>query len=294
MPDFSNLKLGCLPANLDDKLRTLKMDDYLTVPDLPALPERTNYLAKYPHPPMFLNDRMGCCTCATKAHMQMVWSANSGKHITLTDADVQAAYNRINGGADNGATLIDALNDWRTNPLAGDKLGAYAALQIEDPDDWRYASHLFGGAYSAVQLPLAWQQADVWDVSPGTRLTGPWKPGGWGGHCVPLVDFDADGIWTVTWGHKLLVTWRAIKYYFVEAYALLDNLLFSDGGKSISGFDADMLAWDMKAITGQDPGPKPTPPPPKPNPDNITDFGIGRIQSPGRDGYNWTIDFGKP
>ncbi len=260
-------KLGAKASRPEQRCKALQLADYIDPAQLPPLVPATNFRAKYLHPQMYLNDHEGDCTCASKAHIKVSWAANSGRTYHVTDKDVHDAYYRINGGADNGATLIDALDDDRKNGLAGDKLTAYAALNTKNFDHWRYGTQIFGGVYAGVQLPQAWQGMSVWDVQPGTKLSGQYEPGSWGGHCVPALDFDAQGVWVATWGSFVHVSWRAIKYYFFESYVLLDNLWFI-GDKSVSGFDAAMLEWNMKYITGQNPGPKPAPviPPPQPIP----------------------------
>jgi hypothetical protein len=92
-------------------------------------------------------------------------------------------------------------------------------------------------------LPVAYQTQAVWD-----EVAGPsGYPGSWGGHAVPIVDYNETGPIVVSWGKKIQITWAACSKYVDEAYALLSPDIF-DGLKSISGFDLGTLQEDLKRI----------------------------------------------
>ena len=59
---------------------------------------------------------------------------------------------------------------------------------------------LFGGAYLGVNLPIAAQKQDVWDVPENPGLDD--EPGSWGGHAVYLVGYEKPGDGTRDTGAK--------------------------------------------------------------------------------------------
>jgi hypothetical protein len=73
---------------------------------------------------------------------------------------------------------------------------------------------------------------------------GPWgdgEPGSWGGHAVPVVAFDRKGLWVVTWGELLHMTWAFWNVYVDEAYAIVAQDQMNGGGISPLGLDIDAL-----------------------------------------------------
>ncbi|MDE2469901.1 MAG: hypothetical protein KGL35_14460 [Bradyrhizobium sp.] len=253
---FSQMKLGCLPPKHDP--RTLKLAKYLAPAQLPTPPASTNWRAKKPGWDMLGNDRAGDCTIACVGHLDEVWAANNGD-VQLGYTDQQAlaeyaaatGYDPNTGANDNGAAIIDILNRWRQVGIFGNKLGAYASVTMHDHAEVATAIWLFGGVDAGVQLPLAWQGTKLW-TTPSHRLRfwqrWQWQPGSWGGHCVSIVDYDAQWLYAVSWGQVVQISWDAWDTFFIEAYACLDSL-WTDGTKPApSGFDIAALNADLQAI----------------------------------------------
>jgi hypothetical protein len=149
---------------------------------------------------------------------------------------------------DRGAVIVDVLGDWRAKGLAGNKLGAYASVEPTDHVLASTSVWLFGGASCGVNLPLAWQGADVWKAPSRFHRFGDWAPGSWGGHCVLAIDYDAEFLYVVTWGQIMPVAWAAVDAYFSEFYPLLDNLWVSGGRQAPSGFDLANLQQDLALV----------------------------------------------
>jgi len=252
------LRLGKLPAQHDP--RTLMLADYLKVAQLPQPPVKKSWSDFVKAYQMFLNDKIGDCTCATAGHMINVWSAAAGKPIVLTNNDILNLYERVSGydpntgQNDNGANEQAVLNEWRKNGVGGNKLGAYASVvqpgKPLDEELLQAAIWLFGGAYIGVELPLAAQHQQVWDAPRMRRPFGQYAPGSWGGHAVPIVDYDdSTGMYTVvTWGGLQQATSRWIRMYMSEAYALLDSVWFNGENEAPSGFDLATLQKDLAGI----------------------------------------------
>lgn len=250
--DPLKLKLGKQPARHDP--RTLLMASYMT-PELPPAPASVDLTKKVKSWGMMENDQIGDCTCAAAGHLIMEWTANAAKKmVTPTDQQIVAAYSAITGynpttGAnDNGAVEIDVLNYWRQTGIAGDKIGAYVALEPANHSHIMDAVYIFEGCYIGLQLPISAQAQtknhQPWSVPPG-GTTGEGKPGSWGGHAVPVVAYDTRGVTVVTWGALQQMTWSFWEAYCEEAYAILSTDYLTGKQKTPQGFDMTQLQADL-------------------------------------------------
>ena len=217
-------RLGKLAPRLDS--RTLQLRAYLRPRALPTPPRSIDWTANTSSWPMMANDTLGDCTCAAAGHMIECWTANLGDAFTPSSVQIIAAYAATSGyvagdpATDNGAAELDVLNYWRQQGIAGHKIDAYAAFDPANDQTARQAISIFGGAYIGLALPLSAQQQTVWDVpSLWSRLRRQSAPGSWGGHAVPILAYDADGLTCITWGAKKRMTWNFFAQYCDEAYA---------------------------------------------------------------------------
>ena len=103
-----------------------------------------------------------------------------------------------------------------------------------------------GGLYLGVQLPQTAQSQDVWDWT--GSLTGPARPGSWGGHAVDVVRYDADGVTVVTWGALKRVTWSFWDRYVDECYCIISTDFLAQG-KAPNGFELAALQADLALVT---------------------------------------------
>lgn len=247
-----NRKLGRLPV-LTSRL--------MAVPGFP------DYAARLPDPPpsaawsekvgdfgAMLNTEIGDCTCAAAGHAIQVWTAANGKEVVPSDQDVLAMYEATGGyvpgdpSTDNGCVVLDVLNYWRSHGLAGHKLEGYARIRGGNQRAVRQAIAMFGGVYLGVDLPVAWQRADKWDVGRGRDYT----PNSWGGHAIIASGYSPDGITVITWGERMAMTWPALERYASEIYVLLDND-WADSDRAPNGFDFDQLSKDLGYFHGRAP-----------------------------------------
>jgi hypothetical protein len=200
------------------------------------------------------NDHLADCTCAAAGHMIMCWTANAGPAMAaITEADVVSAYRAVSGydpatGVNNRPVqALDVLAYWRATGIAGNRIGAFAALEPGNHEHIRTAVYVFGGCYVGFHLPLSAQQQRVWAVPP-CGLTGSGAPGSWGGHAVPVVAFDNHGVTVITWGAPKRVTWGFVEHYCDEAFALIDHAFLSGDRQTPAGFDIEALRKDLASL----------------------------------------------
>jgi len=250
MVDHSKMKLGKKPAVHDQ--RTLQLASYLAT-HLPTPPAAVNWSSKVHQWPMYMNDSLGDCTCAAAGHQIQAWTADGQKHeVDVSDAAILKMYEDVGGyrpghpETDNGAVELFILNYWRKIGCGGHKIGAFMSVSPQSTTLVKDGIYLFGGLYTGIALPISAQNQQVWDVPPG-GIIGAGFPGSWGGHAVPILDYDLRGLTCITWGQTKRMTWAFLKLYCDEAYAILstDFLL---AGKAPNGFNLAQLQADLAAL----------------------------------------------
>jgi len=231
--------------------RTLRFAKYAT-PALPEPPLSIDWTDGIIDFGMMLNDKLGCCTIAGCGHAVQVWTANCYSESTVPDASILAAYETWDGynpadpNTDQGGIELDVLNKWRKQGLAGHHIIGFADPSVRNIKEIKQSIAFFGGVYIGVSLPLTAQNQDVWDVTldPGD---GSAKAGSWGGHCVFVCAYDADGFTCITWGAKKKLTNAFWNAYVDEAHTIF-GAGWVKNGKTPSGFDHAQLQSDLAAI----------------------------------------------
>ena len=247
-------KLGKMPPKLDR--RTLQLAKYIKA--LAPPPESASYIQKIGLQgwPMMLNDMIGDCTVATSGHMMQQWTAYASQMFVPSDKDILRAYMDVSGyipgnpWSDQGAYILDVLNYWRRRGIANHQIDAYAQVTIGDVQELKQAVQIFGNCYIGVWLPVTAQdQWQRWYMTPHWRHDPEAAPGTWGGHAVPVVAYNPEYLWVVTWGKLMQMSWNFYRNYCDEAYAVLSHDWISASGRSPSGFDFQQLADDLSAIS---------------------------------------------
>jgi hypothetical protein len=225
-------KLGKSPAKRDK--RNIKFSAMLK--KMPAVPPQWDFdndIAKSPIPtPMFLNDQLGDCVIAGRAHMtiRFEYFEQKEKILPIKDNEVLSEYKREGGSmveGQQGLNMLDSLNWWRKK---GWKTGgetysifSFAELDRSGINEVKVAIRYLNGAYIGLSLPNSWQdqigRGQPWTVVPGPSG----KPNPHNGHCVYLCGYNASGPVCVTWGKKQPMTWDYLTAYADEIYAIVDN-----------------------------------------------------------------------
>lgn len=229
-------KYGRLAAQKPVGLRHIV--DYLTNP-LPKAP------ASYPAPSapaagwgMLGNDQYGDCTMAAVVHLREANNAEAkGNETTWPTAnDVVAEYFKLSGGQDTGLVEANVLQTWYKAGLFGDTISGYAPVNTKNLDELRSVVALFGASYLGVAVPAPAQQqfgaGQPWDLT-GTPEDNDIE----GGHAVPIIGYDADYAYVVTWGAIQKATWRWVARYLDEAWAVLTS---EDARVNLAALQADL------------------------------------------------------
>lgn len=228
--------------------RTLRLASYIEKRKLPKVPQTHRLtrrtLKNFPDIGKMLNDVLGCCTIAALGHSFQAWTSYGKRPWHPTDQEIREAYDRVNGGGDNGAYMLDALNMARNVGIGGNKLYAFVAIDPQNHDQVRTAHYLFGNVYFGAGLPVSAKAQKVWDVGEGPAFA----PGSWGGHAMNAWDLTPKGIVVPTWGEMQTMTWAFWDRYVDECFAVLEEDYVGDDKRSPQGFSLSKLARDIKAL----------------------------------------------
>lgn len=224
---------------------------------------------------MYKNDTWGCCVFSGKAHNLGIWSYNdpdSGGGVQCTDAEIKQQYFDYTGGGDNGA-IISEVYDLMKSPgfLAGGKrytIAGYITCDWTSKELTQACIAVFGAGSIGINLPSAWTNANIWDVT-NTSIVG--------GHDVSQCGYGdrvlgttADGVVISSWGRCYVITWRAwqSRKWLSECFFAVPTKLWTGDDKlAPSGATYAELLADLKlAEQGQSPPYPGTSPPPPPVP----------------------------
>jgi len=231
-----NRFLGRLPKNENSKvpfLRTVLSKANLPIP---VAPISTNWRDKVAVWPMLGNDICGNCVIAGCLHYYQSITANASVEVVPDVGDAVAdyslvgevtqgvGYDPVTHSNDNGLVIDYALTYWMKTGLAitasgsNTELAGMARISILDRDMIKHGISEFCGILAGVNLPIE-AQTEVNSGKPWENLAG--TPGSWGGHCIYIVDYDADWLYAITWGKIQRISWDWFDKYAEEAVALL-------------------------------------------------------------------------
>lgn len=263
------------PYQRPQNLYSLRLEHYFDEASASPPPE-TNYRAKAAPAlaRMYRNNVEGCCVISGKAHALGVWSTNdsdSAGMILATDQEIEQQYVGICGPGDQGCVITDVLNTFKQKGfIAGGKkyiIDAFMAADWTNKALVQVAQYLFGATTIGINLPQAWTQNAVWDVTNSPIV---------GGHDVTPIDTSKDGVYVSSWGRIYLITWAAFlsRKWLEEYWLMLSPNWYNSDKLAPCGIDAVTLKADLAKlnsgvlpdITPQPQPPTPIPQPPQPQP----------------------------
>ncbi len=249
--DPATCKLGKGPAR-NGKLR---LAAYLKA-DVPPAPKAVDWTRGLTSWGMMGNESHGDCVFAAGAHAIQTWTLNAGLPAqpgierTLSDAAVLSYYSRWAGyvpgdpATENGFVIADFLNLWKADGYGGVLLDGFVDPDPANQEHVKQGIALFGGVDVGLQLPLAWQNMQTWDVVGGREGA----PGSWGGHATWVPAYNAVGPVCVTWGALKQITWAAWARYCDEAHAIVSPVWMNKNGRAACGFSYGALRTDSRDI----------------------------------------------
>ncbi|QHC25924.1 hypothetical protein [Streptomyces sp. GS7] len=192
------------------------------------------------------NDQYGDCTMAAAAHAIQSWNAQTTEDLTVpTEQQVVQEYLQLSGGQDTGLVESNVLKTWQNGGLWGNRVVAYAPVNVHDLNAIRQTIALFGAVYAGIQVPANAQQqfrdGKPWTLDPGWQEQ-PIE----GGHAIPLLGYDADYLYAITWGAVQPIAWDWWSTYSDEAWAVLSEEYEEKG--TVNGIDLATLKQDLQKV----------------------------------------------
>jgi len=206
---------------------------------------------------VYLNNRLGCCTIAAKAHEQGVWTGQVNATPDLwTDDQIQAQYSRLgnyepgDASTDHGCDPCDVL-DACCKPgffPDGSECAGWVQLNTFDPAELQRALFLFEGADVCVYLNDAWIASTTgdgftWDESAPGDLSD--------GHCVDAYGYDSTGLHVCSWGFLGTITYAALQQPGMVGVLLSPEVIARGQTKAPTGLDWAALQADLQAIKNE-------------------------------------------
>lgn len=237
---MSTRKLGRLPAQFPAGLGPL---DHYVAGSLPKPPAKVA-VPDVPLWGMLGNDAYGDCGPAGLEHGFMADAAAtglSGSEVPATDAQTVSYYLTYTGGQDTGVVLSQYLAYVRKTGFYGRKVDSYAPVAVHDVPLLQSAISLFDFTYTGItvtqQMQEDFEDGKAWTTK---SLESPVD----GGHCVPLVGYDDEFLYCVTWGGVQAITYPAWHYMSSEAWAVITGEFATangDGrGVNLTALNADL------------------------------------------------------
>lgn len=229
-------KYGRNPGHIPVGLHTL---DYYIAGGLPQPPAQVTVPAVSPAPDgtpwgMDGNDSKGDCGVAGINHGFMAAAAAvkvSAREVWPSDQAIIDYYLTYTGGQDNGVVLADFLAYVKKTGFYGHSVNAYAPVAVHDIPTLQFAINAYTFAYTGINVTQA-MESKFQSGKPWTLLD-IFSPVA-GGHCVPLVGYDSDYLYCVTWGKVQPISYSAWHYMSDEAWAVISGEFTSDDGRGVN------------------------------------------------------------
>ena len=250
---MANYKLGKKPAR--PGAFRLRLSFYLNAAALPPLPATFGHESLISYWGMLGNDNYGDCVWAGAAHEVMLLNKEANVDVSFTDASVLSDYSAVTGfnpndPASDGGTDVQVAAAYRKSTGVLDAAGkrhtvaAYISIDPTNLTHLYYAGYLFGPVGIGIQFPSTamdqFAAGQPWDVVPGATIDG--------GHYVPLVGRQADGLHVISWAKDQIMTENFLHTYCDEAVAYVSQEALINQ-KSPEGFDYDQLIQDLPLLS---------------------------------------------
>jgi hypothetical protein len=203
---------------------------------------------------IFLNNQLGDCVCADSCHQVMLHTANAGAMVVPTDDECLALYEAVGGyvpgnaATDQGCDETSMCRYLETAGIAGQKSSGTAMVDPTNLDHIRWTVQLFGACRLGIivdqQMEDQFSAGEPWTTAAASNDSTA------GGHDVPVVQYDSQYAYVVTWGKLQPVTWElmASAAFLDESHAEVWSDFVTSGGTAPNGLDLQQLLSDLAAI----------------------------------------------
>lgn len=231
-------------------------DDYVDFAYRATLPKPSANVSRLVSSwPMYLNDQLGDCTEAAKAHAIQALSYFGSGEITVTNNKVLHWYERDGGyvpgdpSTDNGCVIQDVLQNWYDDDQSTCALDNFAELKdFYNVANLKEALYLFGTVYLGFNVPQSamdqFNAGQAWTYVPGSPIVG--------GHAIVLQEVYQPGVNNmleiVTWGTTQRMNREFFNHYFEEAWVMISPVWFNSSGVDTDGFDLPSLQADFSQL----------------------------------------------
>lgn len=166
---------------------------------------------------------VGDCTLAGWVHQShgvALKNRESGFKYPSANVIVTQYFSMTPNHQDTGLVEANVLNYGMKTGLFGYKAEGFAPYDITNFDLLNSIIWEFGGAYLGVNIPAPAEQqfanGQPWDLT-GTSADDQLEDG----HCIPVLGYDANYYYVITWAAVQAVTKRWFQKYLEEGYAVI-------------------------------------------------------------------------
>jgi len=186
------------------------------------------------------------CTIAGVIHMLQLVYAEIGEEFAYPgDEAVKETYFKLSNNRDSGLVERMVLDTWMKEGLFGNKISAYAPVNIKNRNEMMAAIYLFGSVYLGVEMPPnAEQQFEA--HQPWHIVNFPEQPTG--GHCVVATGYNRFGIDIITWGATESMTWGWWEAYGSEAWVVVPEIFVEADHGPVWNIDILALQQDLNNL----------------------------------------------
>lgn len=202
------------------------------------------------------NDTYGCCVPVAALRSVQIriarrvrWAPTIAQVFSLFH-EWQPAFDPAAPNAEVGTDVNVAMTAWcksGVHVLAGLlDIVQWTKIDPKNADHIRKAIYLTGGVLFSFNLPKAITGESVWDCAPGADPDT--QPGTFAAHRVFAARYDADGVYGITWGLEVPITWDFIAAYGLAVDAVLSWDWFDITGLSPARMNSAQIDADMAAL----------------------------------------------
>lgn len=207
---------------------------------------------------MALNNQLGDCVCADSAHQVMLHTANAGTIIIPTDQDVLALYEAVGGykpgdaSTDTGCDETSMEQYMMSTGLCGQKSAASGPVDPINVNHIRWAVQIFGACRLGITVDQR-MESEFASRQPWETPADPNDPNA-GGHDVPIVRYDAQYAYVVTWGGLQPVAWALVPQpaFLEEAHLAAYPDFVRAGGTAPNGFNLNAMLSAAQQVEMQE------------------------------------------